>query len=120
MDAKTTAPCWHLRHTDGPTKGNPYECSEYGTQHFTTKEAATEAIQLEAIQGVEATRLDTPCHTITCAGDGCDYVLDQDGEGVYHHASQAEAEMTAREHGWERTTQGLICPACVEERDTEA
>jgi hypothetical protein len=50
----------------------------------------------------------TTCVEIAC--DLCQYVLDEEGEGVQHHTSEEQAVKSAVHQGWERLADGrVIC-----------
>jgi hypothetical protein len=87
-------PCWVI----DLAPGEPDEC------HFPNRTDAEEELarfRKEEDRYAVATvrRLALPCWTVTCDGE-CEYVLDEDDDGVIHFASAAEAEDYVRDVQW--------------------
>lgn len=106
----TTTRCWGFVHTNGPTKGDPYEYGE-GAPHFPSAEAAIEwRDQIKQHPAVDLVQL-PECHTVTC--DGCGDPVD--GEfGTIHHPTPGDAASEARDGGWTQSPDGSWrCPTCA-------
>jgi hypothetical protein len=107
-----TTACWHLIHTDGPTKGQPYEL-DYGAPHFATHEEATQAAghAHAAGQHIEPAQLPTPCATLSCAYCGR---LHSNAQGPEHHDTQDQADQSAEQSGWTRRGVAHFCTDCTD------
>lgn len=61
------------------------------------------------------TKHDRPVYNLTC--DGCDYVADEDGDGVMRFESIEGARQWAYAEGWSDSGRWpnpeMHCPACV-------
>ena len=105
--------CWHLIHTDGPNKGQPYEL-DYGAPHFSTHEEAIRAAGRAhaAGQHLEPAQIPTPCATAVCTH--CGDVYDAEDHRIEHHDTQDQADTAAMESGWTKDGRGrLLCLACT-------
>lgn len=107
---QTDTPCWHLIHTDGPTVGEPFERDTAGEAHYSTKEEAQGAAEIEEYALEPRQVADTGCFTAKCAQ--CDYVLDEDDGAVHHHPSREDAVKAALGGEWSERGDDLICPNC--------
>ena len=83
------------------------------TQHTTLHTAPT------------VTRSEQPCIAIQCANPECEAYLgedegDSDVGGVWHFATQAEADESISRYGWQVTDTGVMCGYCAVTVPTKA
>lgn len=84
--------CWVL---DGPAQ-------DEGVRHFEDASGAdaalTRAREEDPATKASVRLLPSPCWLVQC--DECEYVIDEEDEGVFHHESRAEAEKVVRLWEW--------------------
>lgn len=105
-----TAPCWVLTNADGE------DLDQDGVPHFPTEEKAAEHARRtdpwagwETPAGFKPRQLDHVCVILACSC--CEYVYDEDEDGICHFDSPDEAEK-ALAGFWEFTGGVAKCDAC--------
>lgn len=97
-------PCWVLTNEDGT------DLDQDGVPHFPSEKHATEeAAKIEGDEVFKPRRLDHLCVTLACSC--CEYVYDEDEDGIAHFDSRAEAEKMLAGF-WEFTGGEAKCHAC--------
>lgn len=56
-------------------------------------------------------RLDRPCITVACSC--CEYVFDEDEDGVVHFVDLAEAALCLPQYGWTQVDGAWQCETCT-------
>jgi hypothetical protein len=94
--------CWEL--TDPADDGTP---------HYPGKAAAEAALkelrELNADTTAAIRQLESACWIVQCDG-GCEYVLDEEDEYIFHHESIADALETVRASEWRTVGDSVFCP----------
>ncbi|MER6575783.1 hypothetical protein [Nonomuraea sp. NPDC001023] len=97
-------PCWVLTNEQGT------DLDQDGVPHFPTeKHAADEAAKIEGDEVFKPRQLAHLCVTAACSC--CDYIYDEDEDGIAHFDSLGEAEK-ALAGFWEFADGKAKCDAC--------
>ncbi|MEU4224337.1 hypothetical protein AB0F17_08590 [Nonomuraea sp. NPDC026600] len=96
--------CWVLTNSDGE------DLDQDGIPHFPSeKHAEEEAAKIEGDEVFKPRQLDHPCVIVACSC--CEYIYDEDEDGVCHFDNLAEAEQALAGH-WKFTRDEALCDEC--------
>jgi hypothetical protein len=111
-DSEKTAPCWVLTNDDGT------DLDQDGVPHFPTETVAAENASHLADEVFNPRQLAHLCVTVACSC--CDYLYDEDEDGIAHFDSFEEAAKMLAGF-WEFADGEAKCDACkVGSCDSEA